>query len=85
MAARNKLPSRRQPSPHDIVALHLEASGKRDEMREQARKLRATSKMRAADRADDEADGIDASIAAFEEEFRAANGRRDPRFKEEEK
>ena len=57
----------------------MEASRKRDELREQACKLRAAGKTKAADRADAQADGIDASLAAFEAEFRKENQRRDPR------
>ena len=79
MAAKKNLPSR-QPSPHDILALHLEASQKRDELREKARKLRAAGKMKAADRADAQADGIAAALAVFEAEFRKENQRRDPRY-----
>lgn len=69
---------KRPPRPHDILALHLEASRQRDELREKARKLRATGRTADADRADTQADGIDASLAAFEAEFRAQNRRRDP-------
>lgn len=73
--------TRHKPDPHDLVALHLQASQQRDELLKQCRELQAAGKLAAARKALNLAEVITAGLLAFEAAVRPpGDQRRDRRF-----